>query len=991
MSLQRTILLLDHSPLARQKPCFVPSQGDNGFESDDDDEFDLEPCSMWTSFMNAALHFSRVTLDLTPPTQIPQYSVHVAAGDRQTGGNIILNTWASKEQNMSEINAQLQLLRQEDQETSGNESTVPETWLEQALKEAIAHIVEPPQEQTGSAWKQQGGGKKLLDEVNNTPSASQPITTIQPRSTCKIVFVIADPETSLHGSSQEDGDTEMKGEEEKGWFYGDQDIRRTLYEATRSMEASIKKRNTSIHLDLIRIATSRSQARGDIIMEQISRICTASVYTVIAEDELSPLRALTNYFLVQNKDVKVLRIRDMKFTGKFCDQDAELFHRSDHIGPTAVRKTDAEDTTTSILQGTPPAIHNATEADYGRLNVNTRSKSLPLAIPTECAHAATLNPLTFVTAFFVQGKAPPIHMLVEKDSTDDVVTRAIVNHGGRLFIHCIPTEYESGMPKRATELQPLPAKGGFLKDERSKREDSAMTDDLTTGGTVSEVVKRHHHDRNVTPIVQDFIKNIVRTNVVKADAEWTGGGFIEVTPPALKTTAALQFKTSGGGGGVKSHARKDQATVGVDMAVVHSTSKIDLETRWLVQWQGERIHPIAPEHSVLLEQFRNVICKPQIASLTTITTIIEKLITDARPAVLPGPLNLPDNLPPTQIKVIQQAIQTYQQQHQHQDQALRESAQAILADLWLVAQRFKSISPSHAGAARHIGEMISPTGLDYNTVRMTYVAPVLRAFLNAKEADPSLGIVNVPDGSSPNPNQGQGMGNTWGGRGGGNVGGGNRGGRGGMQGGGGARFGDNSNNRNNNANNNINRRGGFGGNAGGPGGFRNSGGGGGGGSGQGGNANNVTSSTEEILSDPTLPLCSMSGRTQPVPYLETTPPTREEIEGEDQVYLSELGEEGSLLRTYWGPRGAQGSSVAAIVNSVTSLDSTSLLEAASSVGGVPPVPIVPGAPLVPVGADLASIHAAAQQRRLKRPRLQDFSGRTPVKEYGGFSKASASS
>ena len=38
----------------------------------DDDEFDLEPCSMWTSFMNAALHFSRVTLDLTPPTQIPQ-------------------------------------------------------------------------------------------------------------------------------------------------------------------------------------------------------------------------------------------------------------------------------------------------------------------------------------------------------------------------------------------------------------------------------------------------------------------------------------------------------------------------------------------------------------------------------------------------------------------------------------------------------------------------------------------------------------------------------------------------------------------------------------------------------------------------------------------------------------------------------------------------------------------------------------------------------
>ncbi|KAF9127745.1 hypothetical protein BGX30_014648 [Mortierella sp. GBA39] len=932
--------------------------------------------------MNAALHFSRITLDLTPAAQIPQYSVLVAAGDRQTGGSVILNTWASKEQNMSEINAHLQLLRQEDKKVSENESTVPDTWFEQALKEAIAHIVEPPQEQTGSALKQLGVGKKF-DEVYNTPSAPQPTTTpattmIQPRSTCKIVFVIADPETSLHGDNQEDGDAEMTGEEERGWFYGDQDIRGILYEATRSMEASIKKRNTSIHLDLIRIATSQSQARGDIIAEQISRICTASVYTVVAEDEMSPLRALTNYFLLENKDVKVLRIRDMPSSGKFCDQNAELLHRSDHIGPTAVRKTNTEDTTTSILQGKPSAIENAIEADYGRVNAITRAESLLLALPTECAHAASLNPLTFVTSFFVQER---IHTLVEKDSTDDVVTRAIVNHGGRLFIHCISTEYESGMPKRVTELQSMPVNGGFSKDERSKREDSVMADGSTNGSTVSEVVEHHYHNRTVTPIVQDFIRNIVRINAVKPGGEWTGGSFIEVTPPALKTTAALQFKTSGGGGGVKSHARKDQATVGVDMAVVHSTSKIDLETRWLVQWQGERVHPIAPEHSVLLEQFRQAICKPCILLPDTITTVIEKLITDARPAVLPGPINPPDNLPPTQIKIIQQALQTYQQIQQHQDQALRESAQAILADLWLVAQRFKSVSFSHASVARQIGEMISPTGLDYNTVKMTYVAPVLRAFLNAKEVDPSLGMVNVLDGSSPNPNQGQGMNsNAWGGRGGGNVGGGNRGGRGGMQGGGGARFGDNSN-RNNNANNSNNRRGGFGGNAGGSGGFRNI---------QGGNVNNVTSSTEEILSDPTLPLFSMSGKTQPVPYLETTPPTREEIEGEDQVYLSELGEEGSLLRTYWGPRGAQGSSVAAIVNSVTSLDSTSLLEASSSVGGVPPVPIVAGVAPVPAGADLASIHAAAQQRRLKRPRLQDFSGRTPVKEYGGFSKSSGS-
>lgn len=99
-------------------------------------------------------------------------------------------------------------------------------------------------------------------------------------------------------------------------------------------------------------------------------------------------------------------------------------------------------------------------------------------------------------------------MLVEKDSTDDIVTRMIVNHGGRIFIHCIPTEYESGMPKRGTELHPYPTKGSFSKDERSKREDSAMADDSTTSSTVSEVVKRQP-DRAVAPIVQVCCQTIL--------------------------------------------------------------------------------------------------------------------------------------------------------------------------------------------------------------------------------------------------------------------------------------------------------------------------------------------------------------------------------------------------------------------------------------------------------------------------------------------------
>ncbi|KAG0372581.1 hypothetical protein BGX24_000064 [Mortierella sp. AD032] len=935
----------------------------------DEDDFDLEPCSMWTSFMNAALHFSRVTLDLTPFTQVPQFSVHVAAGDHQTGGSVILNTWAPKDQNIGEINSNLQLLRQEDQETLGNESPIPDTWLEQALREAIAHIVEPPQDATGSAWRPVGTRKGYGDESTTvsiapaTPTTTAvttttAFTTTQPRSACKIVFVLADPETSFRGNKHTDGDTDMEeGEDDtdESWFYGGQDIRALLHEAVRSMDISIKKRNINIHLDLIRIATSQSHARSDIIMEQISRTCTASAYTVISEDELSPVRALTNYFLLQNSDVKVLRIHDMAFAEKCRKEVAELFHRSDHIGPATVRKTDTEgehNTGVSILQQSPSSFQNVIETDYARVISHSRMR---------------------------------VHLLTDRDSPDGVVTRAILCHTGRVFIHCIPTEFEDGMPKRETELKPVQGREtGPHNSERARTEDSVMTEDSTTSyssSTVSDIMRRPLIDRTATPLVLDFIKNIIRPNAVRPKVDWMGGGYVELTPPALKTTAAVQFKAKGGGGGgVKSHARKDQATVGVDMAVVHSTRKLDLETRWLVQWEGERVHPIMPDHSVLLEQFRTTICKTHVHNPAGITTVLEKLIADARPAVLPGPIGIPENLPPTQHKIVQQAVQTAQQIQQHQDHSVRESAQAILADLWMVGQRFKSVSPSHAALAKEIGEMVSPTGLDHNTVKLTYTAPVLRAFQQAKEIDPTLGVMNMPDGGNPNPNQGHGQ---WGGRGGGNVGG-IRGGRGGMQGGG-ARFGDNNNNRNN-ANNNNNRRGGFGGPGGGiPGGFRNGGVGGGAGVVGGAQGSNIVSSnTEEILSDPSLPLCSMSGKTQPVPYLETAPPTREEIENGDQAYLSELGEEGSLLRTYWGPRGAQGSSVAAIVNSMSSLDSTTLLESAGAV--LPPPPLIAG--LGP-GQDLASIHAAQQQqRRLKRPRLQDFAGRTPVKEYGGFSRGS---
>ncbi|KAF9096537.1 hypothetical protein BGX29_008539 [Mortierella sp. GBA35] len=878
---------------------------------------------MWMSFMNAGLQYSRVALDLTPPGQQPQLSVHIAAGDRSSGDSVILNTWDPRDQNLSQISSQLQYVHQEGVTAEEGELASPDSWIERALKAAIAHLVEPSDNLTGSSpWKPQGLVRRPQDEATATPQ----LPGTQPRLTVKVIFVLADPETNLQTSRGVNGDTEM---EEDDWLYGDQNIRDLLFETLRGMEDSIKKRNiANIHVDVIRIATSQSRARGDIIMEQIKRACTASVYTVVTEDEMSTTKALANHYLLQNKDVKLFRIHNMDTQDDFGDGTAELFYRSDHIGTKAVRKRDPKDEeepSTSILQQTPQNAQEATEVDYKKWIISS-----PFAMPTECAHPASLSPLKFMVEFADK---------FQKKGSDDIATKALVSHFGQLYIHCLQAVNE-----------PLSA------EEPLRKEDSVM----------------FHIEPSVGPIVQDFIKTIIEPNTMVRDSvTFQDNGFVEVTPPAMKSTAALQFKANGGAGGVKSHARKDQATVGVDMAVVHSTRKLDLETRWLVQQ--------------LIEKFRHAICQPIVTEvgLAAIISVLERLIVDARPAVLPGTFIVPDNLPPGQHKNIQQAIQAQQNNQQYQDPLIRDSAQAILADLWLVGQRFKSISPSHANASRVIGDMISPTGVDHSTVKMTYVAPVLRAFQQANEAQ---GITGLSDGGSPNPNQNQSqnqgpvmMGNNnnnWNGRGGGNMGG--RGGRGGIQGG---RFNDN---------NRGNRRGGFGGGGGGgggggPGGFRGGPGGGGGPGGPGGNmsgnVNLTTSNTEEILSDPSLPLFSLTGRTQPVPYLETEPPTREEIEGVDQVYLSELGEEGSLLRTYWGPRGAQGSSIAAIVNSVTSLDSSALLTPPTTTTTTTPS-LPPGA----VGADLTSIHAV--QKRLKRPRLQDFAGRTPSKENGGFKHVS---
>ncbi|KAK3816609.1 MAG: hypothetical protein J3Q66DRAFT_200345 [Benniella sp.] len=346
-----------------------------------------------------------------------------------------------------------------------------------------------------------------------------------------------------------------------------------------------------------------------------------------------------------------------------------------------------------------------------------------------------------------------------------------------------------------------------------------------------------------------------------------------------------------------------------------------------------------------IQKFKGAICKNTVdsAGLTTIQSVMEALIADARPMVLPG--ELPQGpTPPNQLRV-------------------RESAQAILADLWMIGQRFKSVSQSHVEAARLIATKITPKGLDHQTVKLTLVPPNRRSTLINTEAPSASSVVDSGESS------GDGWGRNKNLRGGGNVGGGiGRGGRGG-------RF---DNNRGRGGIGPAGR--GRGGSGGFRGGHMNS-------AGQGSNVGGANSGSDDVnftAFDPSTAgptgdiMVSMTGKTQPVPYLATQPPTREELEESEQEYLAQLGDDGCLLKAYWGPRGAQGSSIATVLNSVTSLDSpgSSFMNPHSAPGS-----------MGPSRDPLTAVAMAAQQKMkklaTKRPRLQDFAGRTPVAENGG--------
>jgi hypothetical protein len=70
--------------------------------------------------------------------------------------------------------------------------------------------------------------------------------------------------------------------------------------------------------------------------------------------------------------------------------------------------------------------------------------------------------------------------------------------------------------------------------------------------------------------------------------------------------------------------------------------------------------------------------------LSTMQSVLDVLISDARPLALPGE----HNPLPASGKINQQ------------QQRVRDCAQAVLADLWMIGQRFKAVSTSHMEVGR---------------------------------------------------------------------------------------------------------------------------------------------------------------------------------------------------------------------------------------------------------------------------------------------------
>ncbi|KAG0232945.1 hypothetical protein BGW41_001692 [Actinomortierella wolfii] len=484
--------------------------------------------------------------------------------------------------------------------------------------------------------------------------------------------------------------------------------------------------------------------------------------------------------------------------------------------------------------------------------------------------------------------------------------------------------------------------------------------------------------------LDDFVDAVVKRNtILGATMSFSedSNSFTQVHPPAihlpahpfnessanaLDAASSLPPAASQSGGGV---LEASPSTSSVNMSLVHTTTLMDLETRWLCQWAGGRPYTLSPAQESLLSKVRKVMCAPQVETdgLQVIESVIEQLTNDARQfgqqQQIFDPLSGSPSLAPPQsgkgarrnTNKLGPGINT---------------AQWILADLWMIGQRFKDVSKGHSDVAKLMSTKITPKGVDHAIVKQTLIPPQRRRQMAQQQQ--LMGQTPPMSGQPSTPQQQGGPRFQHTPRGGGMAG---RGGRGGFRG----NMQIQSNNPGN-SNSPSAQSGGVG-----------------------------DDGEDGVLNDVML---SLTGKTQPVPYLVTEPPTREAIDETELEYHAQMGEEGSLLQAYWGGRGAQRNNVinshnphqasstttvatpalptgaeteAACNNSSGLLDSNSLSVALlpNMVGRLPPAP--PNSLLGQYQQLYQTQQYMLARRQIKRPRLQDFAGRTPVAENGGFS------
>ncbi|KAF9165159.1 hypothetical protein DFQ26_000549 [Actinomortierella ambigua] len=413
------------------------------------------------------------------------------------------------------------------------------------------------------------------------------------------------------------------------------------------------------------------------------------------------------------------------------------------------------------------------------------------------------------------------------------------------------------------------------------------------------------------------------------------------------------------------------------MSLVHTTTFMDLETRWLCQWEGGRPYTLTSFQETLVSKVRKVMCAPQVdpEGLQIVESALDTLVSDARHfgQQQQQAFDLASGGPPPPPP----GGKGNRRNNNNKFGPGINTAQWLLADLWMIGQRFKDVSKGHGDVAKLMSTKITPKGVDHAVVKQTLIPPQRRRQMAQQQQQ--MGQTPPLHGQPSTPQQQGGPRFQHGPRGGGMSG---RGGRGGFRGG--------MQNQGNNAGNNSSPS--------------NQGGGGGGGGGGGDDGGD-----DGVINDVML---SLSGKTQPVPYLITDPPSRETIDDAELEYQTQMGEEGSLLQAYWGGRGAQRNNVvnshnphqattstATIITPTSTLamelegtgsGSDGLLDSnALSVTLLPNmVSRLPPAPPNSLLGQYQQVYQKQQyllaRRQIKRPRLQDFAGRTPVAENGGF-------